>query len=117
MERTGSAASEFRRLLRRHRLAAGLTPEGLAERVGLPAHRVIDLERGVRTGVRDDTLESLAVALDLKGADRAVFQAAANRTPVSAVPRAPKRAGRPPVPLTTLVGRAREVVAVRELLS
>ena len=114
MERTGSAGPSFCQLLERYRLTAGLTPEGLAERVGLPDHRVIDLERGVRTGVCPDTLESLAVALDLKGADRDAFEAAVNRIP--AVPRGSSRSGRLPVPPTTLVGRAREIMAVRELL-
>src|SRR5262245_51768841 len=45
----GSAeAGSYRVLLRRHRLAAGLTQEELAERAGLSVRGVQDLERGLR---------------------------------------------------------------------
>jgi transcriptional regulator with XRE-family HTH domain len=36
----------FGALLKRHRLAAGITQEGLAERAGISARAVSDLERG-----------------------------------------------------------------------
>ena len=38
----------FGELLRRHRLAAGLTQEALAERAGISVRAITDLERGVR---------------------------------------------------------------------
>ena len=55
----------FGSLLRRHRQAAGLTQEELAERARLSARAVIDLERGARLtrglGIRgDDHLEAAA---------------------------------------------------------
>src|ERR687885_215106 len=45
-------AQTFGALLRRHRLAAGLTQEQLAERAGLGARSVQDLERGVARPLR-----------------------------------------------------------------
>jgi transcriptional regulator with XRE-family HTH domain len=43
-----TASTTFGALLRQHRLEAGLTQEGLAERAGVSARGVQDLERGVR---------------------------------------------------------------------
>jgi helix-turn-helix protein len=43
--------SSFGGLLRRYRTATRLTPEELAERAGLSARRIQDLERGLRFGV------------------------------------------------------------------
>ena len=53
----------FGALLRRHRRAAGLTQEGLAERAGLSARGVQDLERGLRAAPRAETVRLLAEAL------------------------------------------------------
>ena len=50
-------------LLRRERLARGLTQEELAERARLSARAVSDLERGVKRAPRPDTLRRLAAAL------------------------------------------------------
>jgi transcriptional regulator with XRE-family HTH domain len=38
----------FGALLRRHRIAAGLTQEALADRAGLSVRGIADLERGAR---------------------------------------------------------------------
>jgi transcriptional regulator with XRE-family HTH domain len=46
----------FGTLLRRYRQAAGLSQEELAERAGLSARTVGDLQRGVSHGPRKDTL-------------------------------------------------------------
>jgi transcriptional regulator with XRE-family HTH domain len=46
----------FGPLLRHYRVAAGLSQEELAERAGLSAHTVGDLERGVSHAPRKDTL-------------------------------------------------------------
>jgi transcriptional regulator with XRE-family HTH domain len=43
----------FGDLLRKHRLAAGLTQEGLADHAGLSAHGIQKLERGVTHPYRD----------------------------------------------------------------
>ncbi|HVB42854.1 MAG TPA: tetratricopeptide repeat protein [Streptosporangiaceae bacterium] len=68
----------FGRLLRRLRLDAGLTQEGLADSAGLSARSVSDLERGINLTARKDTARLLADALQLSGQDRAAFEAAAS---------------------------------------
>jgi predicted ATPase/class 3 adenylate cyclase len=86
MAATGS--THFGDLLRRHRLAAGLTQEELAERAGLSRRGIADLERGVRQSPRKETAALLAEALGLAGEDRTVFAAAARRTTRRAEPAA-----------------------------
>ena len=46
-------------LLRRYRLAAGLTQEELAERAGLSVHSVSDLERGLQRKPYRETIRRL----------------------------------------------------------
>ena len=60
----------FGERLRRYRLATGLTQEQLAERSGLSARGISDLERGARGVPRKDTLQLLIQALDLPEEDR-----------------------------------------------
>jgi predicted ATPase/transcriptional regulator with XRE-family HTH domain len=116
----------FGDLLRRHRRAAGLTQEELAERAGLSPHTVSALERGVSRAPHRDTVALLAEALVLAPNDRIALQAAARRhihalvaLPVvaSAPPPSP---GRPPhnlpAPLTPLIGREQAADAVEALL-
>jgi transcriptional regulator with XRE-family HTH domain len=62
--------SAFGALLRRHRQAAGLTQEELAERARLSARAVIDLERGARLTPRRETVALLAEALGLPPTER-----------------------------------------------
>jgi transcriptional regulator with XRE-family HTH domain len=64
-------------LLRRHRDAAGLTQEELAERARVSARTISDVERGLRDGVYRETAARLAVGLGLAGEERARFEAAA----------------------------------------
>ena len=97
--------SPLGRLLRRHREQARLTQEELADRAGVSARTISDLERGVRARAYVDTASRLSVALGLTDSDRATFLNAA-RGPnamtghhVSNVPR----------PITPLIGRVREV--------
>src|SRR5690348_6412580 len=66
----------FGALLRRHREAAGLTQEALAELAGLSARGISDLERGIRIRPHLETLRLLAEALGLGPADRAALVAA-----------------------------------------
>jgi transcriptional regulator with XRE-family HTH domain len=84
---TTTASSTFGMLLRRYRVAAALTQEGLAERAGLSARGVQDLERGVRVAPRLDTVRLLADALGLDPEVRAGLIAAAR--PELAVPATP----------------------------
>lgn len=71
------AVISFASLLKQLRLRAQLTQEELAERAGISARSVSDLERGVNVTARRDTARLLADALGLQGQDRVVFEAAA----------------------------------------
>ncbi|MGH3182487.1 MAG: adenylate/guanylate cyclase domain-containing protein, partial [Streptosporangiaceae bacterium] len=64
-------------LLRQHRAAAGLTQDELAERAGMSARAISDLERGINRTARKDTAILLAGALGLDGPARELFTAAA----------------------------------------
>jgi transcriptional regulator with XRE-family HTH domain len=64
-------------LLRRHRGAAGITQEELAERSGLSVQAISMLERGLRHAPRSSTIETLARALVLDPAQHAALVAAA----------------------------------------
>lgn len=94
----------FGALLRHYRVLAGLTQEALAERAGLSARNIRDLERGKRRP-RRDTLERLASALALQAADRTQFIATLGQPGRAGVPQVtvPNRAG------SALVGRIQEL--------
>ena len=110
-------APTFGDLLRRYRLAAGLTQEALAECAGLSVRGLSDLERGARRAPHRDTVRLLADALRLGGTDRAAFEAAARRPGVPTALRThPRAAADLPTPLTPLIGRDREVSAALRLL-
>jgi predicted ATPase/transcriptional regulator with XRE-family HTH domain len=111
-------ASSFGDVLRRARIAAGLTQAALAERAGLSVRGISDLERGVNRTPRKDTVALLAEALQPAGDDRAAFAAAAGgRGPRGALPSVERRPpANLPTPLTSLVGRAADVAAISDLL-
>ena len=116
----------FGDVLRRHRLAAGLTQEGLAERAGLSVRGVEYLERRAGQVPRKDTVELLAGALGLEGREYAAFKLAAKRgsvpDPERPVPEtvASDDVTAPvhtlPSPLTSFVGREREIGAAARML-
>ena len=64
---TAPHAHSFGDLLHRHRMAAGLTQEELAERAGLSARAVSDIERGVKARPHRETVRLLAAARGLDG--------------------------------------------------
>src|SRR5438270_49827 len=105
---TATHPTTFGPLLRRARLAAGLTQETLAERAGLSVRGISDLERGVSGAPRPETLRLLMDALDLGEAERETFLAAA-------YPAEPA-----PTTITggreALIGRATVAAEIRELL-
>ena len=135
---TRALPSRFGDVLRRHRLAAGLSQEQLAERAGLSVRGISDLERGRRATPRPETVRMLAEALALSAEERAGLIGAAHpelsapsaapsaapppaAPPVPAGPSPAPRAPRPPgawlpVPPTPLVGRERDVAQVCALL-
>ena len=114
----------FRELLRRFRGRAGLTQEALAERAGISARGLSNLERGVNLAPRADTLQLLVAALrvDESDADAARGCRQAQRAngdgtlPYSRSYAAFHSLGSLPAPLTAMVGRDTEVAAVLDLL-
>jgi tetratricopeptide (TPR) repeat protein/DNA-binding XRE family transcriptional regulator len=85
----------FAALLRELRAGARLTQEELAEATGLSPRSISDLERGIATTPRRDTIRLLADGLGLVGQVRAEFEAIARGRPVPSapVPSAPVPAG------------------------
>ena len=92
----------FGTLLRRYRIAAGLTQEELAERAGISLRSLGNMERGARTPHRD-TLALVAAALGLSAGEQAVFLEARRRGSAAATVAAPDGLSTPP-----FVGRTRE---------
>jgi predicted ATPase/transcriptional regulator with XRE-family HTH domain len=108
----------FRKLLRQHRLAAGLTQEGLAERASMSARAIQNLERGDRRPYPETALR-LAGALGLEGSERSDFDGAARprprvRTSVAPTAIEPAMSSNLPNPLTACVGREADVAGVRQ---
>ena len=69
--------TSFGTLLKRYRMAAGLTQEALAASAGLSARTIADLERGVNRLPRHDTFELLMTALNVTSQQRALLLAIA----------------------------------------
>ena len=105
----------FGAVLKRFRLAAGLTHEALAARAGPGARTISDLERGVSRTPRNDTLAFLVEALSLSPEQRVVLEAAAH--PVASGIADPAHvAANLPIQLTGFVGRDEEARAVQGML-
>ena len=114
-----SAITSFADHLRQLRTAAALSQEELACRAGVSVRGISDLERGVRRAPHLATVRLLADALALNPADRRALLAAARSTPLSpAQMRDGASAGCDvlPIPLTSLVGRERELSSLVSLL-
>lgn len=124
-EGRGRGSSDFGRLLRRYRLAAGLSQETLAERARVSLNGISALERGYRRSPQRETVALLAGALALSGEQRKAFEAAAAR------PRLPRRRGETsvtvgpwpgaesaslPLSLTNFIGRDTDLEAIAALL-
>ncbi len=118
-----SNSSDFARLLRYHRLAAGLSQEALAERARMSADGISALERGQRRTPRRETLALLADALALDDEQRVEFREAAAR---AALARRTATASFEPWPsagvfdlplaLTSFVGRDAELHEIATLM-
>ena len=99
-------------LLRRARIAAGLTQEELAERAGISRRSLSDMERGVAHTPRKETVALLTQALGLSEQDRAAITEAARRLG-SAETAVPVAAGTSVPPF---VGRTRELALLEQHL-
>lgn len=95
-------------LVRRYRLSAALSQEELAERSGLSARTISDLERGLSSTPRPDTMRMLAQGLGLADSERASLIAAARpelrTSPGNESAEATTRFGNPAVDLPALPG-------------
>ena len=99
------------------REAAGLTQEELAEKAGLSAKGISDLERGERKRPYPHTVRSLADALRLSEDERtSLFAAVPKRGGQAPVTLATDPEPALPVPPTPLLGRERELEEVADLL-
>ena len=112
-------ADTFGDQLRRLRLARGLTQEALAEKAGLSPRAIGALEQGERRGAHRDTVRLLAEALGLGSEEHERLEMAA----ASQRKRQPRQRMLPlsprhnlPAPLSSFIGREREVGEVRRLL-
>src|SRR2546430_10160483 len=101
--------SSFGALLKRYRLAAGLSQEALAARASLSARTISDLERGIHGTPHTDTFELLTGALSLSAQQRTLLLASA-RPEVAAFVDAPSSSPLPgfPLPPTRLIGREQD---------
>jgi transcriptional regulator with XRE-family HTH domain len=102
-------------LLRRYRRNARLSQEELAERAGISARTVSDVERGLRHGIYRDTAARIAAAVGMSADDRAAFEAAAHRPRIQLDPAKPLTSALPNSP-TRLIGRERELAEIRARL-
>ena len=114
------APSAIGQLVKQLRTGQTLTQEELAERAGVSARLISDLERGVIQRPRRDTVAMLADGLQLSDSERAEFEALARSTPADELPATPST--RPPTHLrlpfqpSPLIGREREIAAVTSLI-
>ncbi len=118
-DRIAPFAQAFGPLLRRYRLAAGLTQEELAARAGLSVRGISDLERERKLTPRRETVRLLADALALPPRKRALLESAARPLTAESAPFVPQSLTPPhnlPTQLTTLIGRERETLALAAAL-
>ena len=112
-------SNSFGALLRRGRLAAGLTQAELAERAGISARSVSDMERGVSRWPHRDTVALLANSLQFAPDDRVAFELAARRPPLRGAVNGASRERLSwglPIPPTPLIGREHEEAGLAHLL-
>ena len=101
-------------LLRRHRRAAGLSIEALAEASGVSVRAIGDMERGRARGPQARTMTALADALGLLGDARAELLAAARDGRMRRLPDLPGLCDLPP-DVPDFVGREAELAELDRL--
>jgi predicted ATPase/DNA-binding XRE family transcriptional regulator len=118
-EKASEGPSAFGSLLRRYRLAAGLSQEALAERARISVQGIGALERGDRRTPQRETLSLLTAALALTADQRLGFEEAAVRHGAARSTRAAVSAAPSwslTFSLTTIVGRESEVGEIAKLV-
>jgi predicted ATPase/tetratricopeptide (TPR) repeat protein/DNA-binding XRE family transcriptional regulator len=108
--------NSFGALLREFRLTAGLSQEALAERAGMSARGVSDLERGIHRAPYQQTLNVLLDALGLDREQRSLMAAAARRPAKKALRSPASFRHNLPEEATSFIGRAAEVAMLKDLL-
>jgi predicted ATPase/transcriptional regulator with XRE-family HTH domain/Tfp pilus assembly protein PilF len=101
-------SSPLAELLRRHRAEAHLTQEELAERAGVSARAIGDIETGVSLWPRAITVSLIAEALGLDAESKNALRSASTRRALGSSADLPRA--------TTLIGRDTEMGAVLMLL-
>jgi predicted ATPase/DNA-binding XRE family transcriptional regulator len=107
-------ATTFGQLLRRYRMAAGLTQEELAAQSAVAVRTISDLERGVSRRAHPSTVDQLAAALALPPDEFAALQSAWRSVRLRPAAGAPSH--NVPIQLTSFVGREREIAELTRLL-
>src|SRR5260370_1733045 len=114
-----AASRAFGKLLRQHRLAAGLTQERLGARARLSAHGIQKLEHGTTRPYRA-TVKRLALALELSPDDQVLFWASGQPAPRRRqltsrlhISPEPSYQHNLPTPLTSFIGREHELSDVQ----
>ncbi|MGA8326670.1 MAG: helix-turn-helix domain-containing protein, partial [Candidatus Cybelea sp.] len=123
-DRGHEMARDFGALLRRYRLAAGLSQEALAERARLSPYGISALERGYRRTPQRETLELLVGALALNDEQRWAFETAARAASargrdgaaVTVGPWLGAGSANLPLALTRFVGRGDQLDEIAALL-
>jgi predicted ATPase/DNA-binding XRE family transcriptional regulator len=120
------AGPSFGALLRQARRDSSLSQEALAERAGVSARVISDIERDVIRAPRRDTLALLADALELPAATRAEWERLRRRLSIRADAAGDSASRKPmvlrprsnlPASVDTLLGRDRELSDVSALLN
>jgi predicted ATPase/transcriptional regulator with XRE-family HTH domain len=124
-EAEAPGSSAFGTLLRRYRVAAGLSQEILAERARMSREGISALERGFRRTPQRETLALLAGALKLSDTESRDFEAAAMRSvllrrgsgsSVTVGPWPERATPNLPLALTSFVGRDVELAEIASLV-
>jgi predicted ATPase/DNA-binding XRE family transcriptional regulator len=116
---SGLVSNRFGDLLREHRLRLGFSQEHLAERAGISLEAVSSLERGTRKSPYRSTIQSLVIALELGEVAATELEEAAAQAHArfSSSSRGSKVANNLFVPLSSFIGREKDVAKIRQALS
>jgi len=110
--------TSFGAMLKRFRLAAGLSQESLAERASLSTRAISDLERGINRTPRHDTFELLINALSLSVQQRDALRDAAHPAMAPGPEERPASvSSRLPLASTRFIGREAELAQIEDYLN